>query len=84
MVGLLPQFFIEAVVNFIQWYELACRTKEFDEEMISRMEAVMERYVQSLNCLGSKSLLAFLKSFSTFFTCVCVVILNNSIIVSER
>ena len=45
LLGLLPNFFIEAVVNFLQWYELACRTKEFDELKLTTMDDYMRRYM---------------------------------------
>ena len=43
--GILPTFVIEAFVNFLEWYELACRSKEFTEESLRQMDEYMKGYV---------------------------------------
>jgi len=42
-VGTISQLYIEAVVNFLQWYQLACRSKEFNEESLTTMDTYMRR-----------------------------------------
>ena len=44
LLGLLPNFFIEVVVNFLQWYEFACWTKEFEELKLT----TMDKYIRSM------------------------------------
>lgn len=48
LVGLLPTFVIETIVNFLQWYDIACRSKEFTENTLNVMEEKMRRYVLEL------------------------------------
>lgn len=51
LVGLLPTFVIETIVIFLQWYEIACRSKEFTEETLNLMDEYMKRYVYKLDNL---------------------------------
>jgi len=45
LVGLLPTIVIETIVIFLQWYEIACCSKEFTKQTLNLMDKYMKRYV---------------------------------------
>jgi hypothetical protein len=48
MVDLFHSVVIEAIVQFLNWYQMACRLKEHTEQSLTVMDNLMKRYVPSL------------------------------------
>jgi hypothetical protein len=45
MVGLYEDDVILAISSFIDWYEIACRKKEYSEATLTEMDELMHLYV---------------------------------------
>ena len=45
MVDLFDQDIITAVVQFLTWYQMACRLREYTEQSLRRMDYLMEMYI---------------------------------------
>ena len=41
---IIANFFVEAIVSFLEWYEVSCHQREFNEEKLIFMENFMRRY----------------------------------------
>ena len=54
MVGIYSPNIIGAVVKFVKWYELACRTKEYTEAQLEEMDRLSEKcYHKQLYTINS-------------------------------